>query len=689
MFTFLCLNLKTFSQNDVCASATALSTGTTAGTITSSFTNYTSDPIPSCESLANKCSWSGWYAYTTGASGGSLTVSLAPGTLKYGSLTLYSGSCGSLTELSCSDPNVSAAAPSITVTCLTASTTYYLMVWCDGTPGSNTYYGTYNLTASFTSTANDCVCNASSVIMGAAAIVGSYTGTATGNNTTATADGSVYCFTTNKNQWYSFTAPVDGSYYCGITPGTMTDPEIAVYKGSCNALTLSNCAGYDGTNIKDANHATVYTSSGTYTLAYSPFSLYSSNYTYGGVCNLMTGQTAYVMVDNYSGGSSGTYTLTVANLKNDDIANPLIINSCGSAFQGTTIGATNCGNGIGDGMQNNVDGNNATACDGSSTSTSCGTSGGPGSACYNGGTNQTHANNNGGDIGYSIENDSWYEFCVTSTCTVTITFGVNSASCLVPSSAASTALQFSAFSGTSGSLTKIYGGYCLENITTTASFSFAATANSCYFFEVDGYSGANCDYTIQADIIPTCVLSVKLSNFNATNEQGKIKLEWTSIEETNADKYVVERSEDGIEYTPIITQKAKGNSTSRTSYTVYDESPIVNKINYYKLNEYDKNGKGGLISQTFITNTVGFPQFNVYPNPTTGKVHINIYGFGVPSVMLEIIDVYGKSIWNNNVELENGSNLQEVDLSAFEPGFYIVRTTDGSTFYKKTLILTR
>ena len=121
----------------------------------------------------------------------------------------------------------------------------------------------------------------------------------------------------------------------------------------------------------------------------------------------------------------------------------------------------------------------------------------------------------------------------------------------------------------------------------------------------------------------------------------------------------------------------------------YDDNPLINKINYYKLFEYDKNGRGGLISQTFITNTVGFPQFNVYPNPTTGKVNINIYGFGVPNVPVEVVDMYGKVIWSNNVELTDGGSLQQVDLSEFEGGFYIVRTTDGNTFYKKTLILTK
>lgn len=684
------LTLSFSASNDCCNSAFTLTTGATTGTTTASYTNTTSDPVPTCESAAGKCNYTAWYAYTTGSSGEDLTVSLARGTIQYAYLSVYSGSCGSLTQLACNDPNVSTATPTVTARCLLPNTTYYVMLACDGGSASG-YNGTYTLTTTSAVSGNDCVCGATSITMNSGATIDSYSGTATGNNSTATADGSVYCFTTNKNQYYSFTAPVAGSYYCGITPGTMTDPEIAVYTGSCNSLTLSNCAGNDGTNIKDANHATVYTSAGTYTLPYSPFSLYSSNYTYGGVCNLTAGQTAYVMVDNYTGGTSGTYTLTVANISNDDISNPLLITSCGSVFNGTTVGATNCGNSIGDGMQNNVDGNTGTSCTNNSAVTSCGTSGAAGNACYgnNGGTgNQYDANLNGGDIGYSIENDSWYEFCVTSSCTVTITFSVSSASCLVPSGGTA-GLQLSAFTGSASNLTKIYGGYCLESITTSVSFSFAATAGTCYFFEVDGYSGANCPYTLQATMVPSCVLPVKLLYFTGTNDQGKVKLTWATSEERNSAKYVVERSEDGINYVPIGTKYAVENSSTQTDYELYDDHPLVNKINYYKLSEFDKNGVGGVLAQTFVNNTANFPKFNVYPNPSTGKFNISLHNFSVPNTMVEIFDVYGKSVWSSNIELEEGKNIQEVDFSNFEEGIYIIRTSDGDAFFTQRLIISK
>jgi hypothetical protein len=689
------------ANNDVCAGAFTLSNGVTTGTTTSCFTNTTGDPSPSCDADGNKES-TAWYTYTTPAgSYGNLTVSLTAGTMEYAALTLYSGSCGSFTEVACSDPNTVSAAPSFIAGCLSPSTTYYVMVWSDGL--SSAYNGTYSLTTTYTATSgNDCCGSATTVTLNPTATIGSYTGAVSGDNTTATNDGTTYCFLPHKNQWYSFTAPVAGSYYCGVTTGTMVQPELAIYSGNCNSLTLASCAGKQViggvTYTFDANNSQIYldnyaSPSTTYTLPYSPFSIFSDNYTYGGICNLTAGQTAYVMVGNYPNGTGnfGTYTLTVSNLKNDDINSALIIDNCGSAFQGTTIGGTNCSNNIGNGLMNNIDHNSATACTNAGV-TSCGTNGAAGAACFGGATTQTDANANGGDIGYSIENDSWYELCVISASTVTITFSVNTASCLAPTSTVSPALQLSAFSSASNStstLAKIYGGYCKENISTSVTFTFAAIANSCYFFEVDGYSGANCDYTLRADMIPSCVLPVKLLYFTGTNEHGRIKLNWISLEERNAGKYVIERSGNGIDYTPIISQLAVGNTTKQTSYIAYDENPLVNKINYYRLSEYDKNGAGGLMALAFVNNVVGFPQFNVYPNPTTGKVNINIYDFGVPSVTVEILDMYGKTIWNNNVELTNGSNLQEVDLSSFEPGFYIVRTTDGNTFYKKTLVLTR
>ena len=690
--TFTLNTTYTPSGNDACASAASLLTGATIGENNCATYTSATDQTVTCQSNSAKYGYTVWYKYNPGATGGNVTISLASGTIKFASLALYSGTCGAFTELDCMDQfTVTAASPSVSAACLLANTDYYLMVWCDGAVAAG-YGGTYTLTttASASPGGNDCCANATAIAMNVTATIGSYTGTVVGDNSTATADGSSYCYTINKNLWYTFVAPVTASYYCGIVAGTIVDPEISVSTGSCGALTEASCAGENAGVIYDAYHSST-VAQGSYTLAYAPFSIYSAGYTYGAVCSVIAGTTVHVMVDNYSAGSAGTYTLTIANLKNDDIAQPLLINDCGSVFNGTTIGATNCGSGIGDGYFNNLDNNTATACDGSAGVTSCGNAGGPGNHAYNNigcAAPQCDANLNGGDIGFTPENDSWYEFCVVSNCTVTITFNVTGASCLVPTGG-TTALQLAAFTGASNNLTKIFGGYFLQSITSTATFSFAAAANTCYFFEVDGYSGTNCNYTLQADIIPTCVLPVKLLYFTGTNEQGKIKLDWTSAEESNSGKYIIERSDNGVDYVPIITKKAKGNTTEQTNYTAYDESPLINKINYYRLSEYDLNGKGGLLSQTFVSNTAGFPKFSVYPNPSNGTLNIKLHNFGVSSVFVEIVDLLGNSVWSSNIDLTEGNGLHQLDLSMLENGVYFVRTSDGETFYKQQLMISK
>ncbi|HKC69683.1 MAG TPA: hypothetical protein VKG26_15705, partial [Bacteroidia bacterium] len=283
-------------NNDCCNSAYVLSAGATAGTNVGSTTSA-SDPTSACDADAHY-SYSVWYQYTTGASSGNLTVSLSRGTIQYAELSIYSGTCGSFTELDCSDPNIVAATPTVTAGCLAPNTTYYIMVSCDGLAAS-AYDGTYTLTTSFAASAagNDCCSGATAITMNATSTIGSYTGTATGTNAAATADEDSYCFTANRNQWYTFVAPIAGSYYCGITVGTMVDPEISVLTGSCGSFTEASCAGTKSGVTLDANHG-LSVALGTYTLPYAPFSEYSAGYTYGGICSVTAGTTVYVMVDN-------------------------------------------------------------------------------------------------------------------------------------------------------------------------------------------------------------------------------------------------------------------------------------------------------------------------------------------------------------------------------------------------------
>ena len=507
--------------------------------------------------------------------------------------------------------------------------------------------------------ANDLCANATTITLTQGATIGNYSGSAVGTNVCAGADqGLSGCFNSNNhNVWYKFVVPIAQSYYVDVVAGTIVDPMISVLTGGCGAFTEYGCAGDFGSTSQ-------------------PNGYYSSTYSYAGICSPALSSTIYVMVDNSTAGSSGTFTVDVATLKDDDINQPLLIDACGTTFNSTTIGATNCGNCLAYGTNyNNLDCNTSTNDPATAGGSACG--GGCGTA-YGGGPGGV-----GSDVPYSVENDSWYEFCVIQASTVTLTFSPTASTCKGPSSA----LQMSIFKGSAGNLSYL-NGTVHAGVSATTTYTFALVTNDCVFIEVDGLAGTNCDYSLQAAILPTCVLGVKLGSFTGDNEQGRVKLDWTSLQEENASKYVIERSDNGIDYKPILYKKAKGNSDTKTEYSVYDEHPLMGG-GYYRLSEFDLNGTGGVLSQIFISNVASFPHFKVYPNPSNGKITIDMSNFSTPIVNVEICDVYGRVVWASNVNLENGNGLQQLDLSMFEGGVYFVKASDGTNFYKQNLIISK
>src|SRR6185437_11937734 len=231
--TFLLISLKTFSQSDVntpAGSVPTLTIGANPGATSNTFLNTTGDPAtPSCSSDI-KCSFTGWYKYTTGALGGDLTLSMTVGTLKYGSMSIYSGTSGSFTQIACGDANSVTSTtppPSITATCLLPNTTYYIMVWDDGSITSTGYPGTFTLNLTYTSNLSADICSSAITLS---------TGTVTGNNTcatySATTDHTVSCQSNSAQYgytvWYKYTTGASaGDLSVSLASGTINNAALA------------------------------------------------------------------------------------------------------------------------------------------------------------------------------------------------------------------------------------------------------------------------------------------------------------------------------------------------------------------------------------------------------------------------------------------------------------------------------
>lgn len=85
-------------------------------------------------------------------------------------------------------------------------------------------------------------------------------------------------------------------------------------------------------------------------------------------------------------------------------------------------------------------------------------------------------------------------------------------------------------------------------------------------------------------------LPIELVYFQAKSEQNDVKLNWETAVEINNDYFTIERSFDGIHFSPITRMDGAGNSTHKIDYLTIDKD-YINGINYYRLIQTDYNGE--------------------------------------------------------------------------------------------------
>ncbi|PLX07365.1 MAG: hypothetical protein C0596_10490 [Marinilabiliales bacterium] len=100
---------------------------------------------------------------------------------------------------------------------------------------------------------------------------------------------------------------------------------------------------------------------------------------------------------------------------------------------------------------------------------------------------------------------------------------------------------------------------------------------------------------------------------------------------------------------------------------------------------------GGGISETdiFITGTVDENVFvnnistssrtEIYPNPSSDIIFIELDGWKSNKVSCEIFDMLGKQIFQSHINLFNGHTEERINLSNYDSGIYLIRLSDGQT----------
>lgn len=176
------------------------------------------------------------------------------------------------------------------------------------------------------------------------------------------------------------------------------------------------------------------------------------------------------------------------------------------------------------------------------------------------------------------------------------------------------------------------------------------------------------------------VLPLKLLSFSAVKD-GKVNfLRWQTAQEVNVDRFEIEKSWNGMEYSTI----GKINAGS-SKYNFTDNKPFKG-INYYRLKMVDKDGKMEYSPVRTINNSDNF-YVSVYPLPAKDRLNIQIQSNKTEKAEITVTDISGKTLITKSVSLAEGLNNSVINVQSLTNGVYFLKiVTPQKTETRKIVV---
>ncbi len=584
-----CATAPTLTVNGPCAIAVVLNDNTMEPGVSS--TNI-------CASGQN-LNREGWYRFQATATSATITVDANN---RNATLQIFSGACGTLTEIGCANAITTNGAQieAVTVGGLTVGTFYRVRI--GNVTNNNMQVNSLCITAPVPPS-NDNPCTAIALGVTSTCSYGVYTNA---NATASAGPPAPGCAGySGGDVWFTVTVPASGTLDFDTQTGIMLDGGMAVYSGSCAALALIACD-----DNSSANGA-----------------MPMLNLT-----GLTPGATLWIRVWENGNNNNGTFGICVTNpfapVTNGDCPTP--VNVCSN----TAFDITPSGPG------STVEYNTCSVSDPCTNPNCCN------SGCHNAGElNTTWLLINiqtSGNLEFSFGSPGGfgcYDWVMWGPYTATTC--ANILANTLPPIACNWNATCQTFTGMANPVPAGGAAGDFEQ-------PIPVTAGQRYIVSFSNYSGLTT--TVPVNFFGTAgigcgPLPIQLESFGCSQKGGRMSIDWVTSAEINNNYFVIERSTDGTNFEVIGTVSGSGNSNTTAKYNFNDMNPVLG-VNYYRLKQIDYDGH----SETFDISSC---EFVLHP-PST----INIYNMTGQLIQTVASSNYQNDV--NNLPLSIGMYIIEV-----------------------------
>jgi len=239
-----------------------------------------------------------------------------------------------------------------------------------------------------------------------------------------------------------------------------------------------------------------------------------------------------------------------------------------------------------------------------------------------------------------------------------------------------------------GTYTATFNGVGLADVSDYNSLTVGKRSDASAPWALDGTyvapTGSNANFVISRTGIASgfsdfgilggaTALPVKLANFTGKNAGTINTLNWKTTEEKNFSHFELQRSKDGANFHKLAVVSSNRNDMG-SDYAYNDERPFEGK-NFYRLNMVDVDGRSVTSEVVELMVKAGTSlSVNVYPNPVSQQLNIEVAGKIDGNAKVIISDMVGKAV--RTIALTG--NTAVVDMNNLPSGIYMIKYSDNS-----------
>ena len=200
--------------------------------------------------------------------------------------------------------------------------------------------------------------------------------------------------------------------------------------------------------------------------------------------------------------------------------------------------------------------------------------------------------------------------------------------------------------------------------------------------------GISGNYTTFGSKSKSTVLPIELVSFTANCNGRSALIEWTTATEKNNDYFVLERSNDAVNFKKIARVAGAGNSIEPINYA-YTDYGVRGGDNYYRLVQVDYDGTS-TASEIIVANcpaeASGEPEVLAFPNPFNDNLTLHFENFGNMQATIEVYDMLGRLVQTQKVNCSQNDYEVVLRLAGLSDGTYNVRVSTKELVINKKVI---